>query len=438
VNLSLEDDWLNGNSEPERSTDRRVPHRVSLRIQGRLLWAREHNTRFFPSLRIGPRRPNSEPKLIAGHVILDVKKTVEIAKVGITFTGSTKSAKRQTQLFSIQDVVWDAAPPKGKAPAKNNHYSDVASPTSPRRIGTANVVGRIFLFAIKWPLVNYPPSIPPRRSVVETDYVLRAFMNVKGSDEQYLSEPLIVDFRPRIYPSLTPLSIVDESKSSAVLKDDHGKVLGEAKLECTDNRAAVFGSDYPFTLTILSRQSDAKYLPHKAKIDICEIHKSIDTKQVQTFILSHETFPFPPELLEPHHECPVPIRVHIPIPELDSWRGALGLPTLSIGDLIVEYRLHVTIPVSQSRFKLNNSAKTLVVECPFFVGNAKPKDSESKRKIPRLVVNAEGEGNWDSPSTSPRDVSRLRTEIISDWAEGCAGPRFLAGGDVEEDNEIVM
>ena len=392
---------------------------------------------FHPS-ESGYRRQNSERTLIAGHVILDVKKTAEIAKVGITFTGSTKSGNNQTHLFSIQDILWDVAPSKGKSPAKNNHYADITSPASPRRLGSGGVLGHIFLFAIKWPLVNYPPSIPPHRSVVETEYVLRAFMNVKGSDEQYLSEPLIVDFRPRIDPSLTPLSIVDESESSAVLKDDHGKVLGEAKLECTSNAGAVFGSDYPFTLTILSRQSNSKHLPHKAKIDVCEIHKSIVTKQVQTFTLSHETFTFPPGLLKPHYECPVPLRVHIPVPEIDPWRGALGLPTLSSGDLIVEYRLRVAIPVSQSRFRLNNSSKTLVVECPFVVGNAKPKESESTRKVPRLVVNAEGEGSWDSSTTSPRDVSRLRSETIFDWTEGCAGPRFLSGGDVDEDIEIVM
>jgi len=376
--------------------------------------------------------------LIAGHVILDVKKPFKATKVGITFTGLMKSAKVQTELFAIQDVLWDTAPPKGKSPARNNNYTDDGSRPNPRRLKITSVVGHIFLFAIKWPLINYPPSLPPHRSFVETEYVLRSFVTIKESDVQYLSEPLVVDFRPRIDPSLITPSIVDEIRSPTVLNDDHGKVLAEAKLECQRDMGAFFGSDCQFTLTLLVRKSDVKLLPQKAKIDVCEIHKSKETKKIQLFVLSHQTFSFSQDILKPHQECSVPLRVHIPIPEIDSRRGPLGLPTLSIGDLIVEYRLRVGIPVTPSRFKLNNSGKTLVVECPFVVGNAKPKESESKRKVPRLVVNAEGEDNRDSSTSSPRDVSRGRTNVVTEWMDGCEVPRFLAGGDVEEDDEVVM
>jgi len=300
-------------------------------------------------------------------------------------------------------------------------------------LNSTNVVPPVFLFAIKWPLVNYPPSLPPHRSFVETEYVLRAFMTIKESDVQYLSEPLVADFQPHIDPSLIPLSTVDETGSSTVLRDNHGTVLGEAKLECKRDKRAIFGSECPFTLTLLMRQSDFKSLPHKAKIDVYEIHKSRDTKQIQSFILSHETFSFPQDILKPHQECLIPLPVQIPIPNIDSRRGALGLPTLSIGELIVEYRLRVSIPVTHSRFKLNNSGKTLVVECPFVVGNVKPKESESKRKVPRLVVNAEGEDIQDSLSSSPRDVSPVGMDVIAEWIDGCEVPRFLGGGDVEED-----
>jgi hypothetical protein len=372
--------------------------------------------------------------LIAGHVILDIQKPVEVAKVGITFTGWTKSPQSQTQLFSVQDILWNAAPPKGKSPARNDHFADGASPPSPRRLKpTGNIVGHVFLFAIKWPLINYPPSLPPHRSVVETEYVLRAFMTIKDTDVEYFSPPLIVDFQPRIDPSFIPLSIIDKTASSAVLKDDHGKILGEADLECKNDKGVIFGSDCSFMLNLLVRQSDPRSLPHKAKIDVCEIHKLKDTKQIQSLILSHETLSFPPNILMPHRDSSIPLRVHIPLPEIDSRRGALGLPTLSIGDLIVEYRLRVSIAITHSRFSWNNSAKVLVVECPFVVGNAKPKELESKRKVPRLVVNSEGDDSWDSPSTSPLDASPTGTDVIAEWVDGCESPRFLAGGDVEED-----
>ena len=367
-----------------------------------------------------------------------MKKPFEAAKVGITFTGLTKSAKSQTELFAIRDVLWDTAPSKGKSPARNNNYTDESSRPNPRRFKTTSAAGHIFLFAIKWPLVNYPPSVPPYRSFVETEYVLRAFVTIKEIDVQYLSEPLVVDFRPRIDPSLIPPSVVDEMRSPTVLKDDHGKVLAEAKLKCERGTGAFFGSDCLFTLTLLVRKSDIKLLPQKAKIDVCEIHKSRETKEIRLFVLSHQTFSFSQDIIKPHQECSVPLRVGIPIPEIDSRRGALGLPTLSIGDLTVEYSLRVRIPVTHSRFKLNSSGKTLVVECPFVVGNAKPKESESKRKVPRLVVNAEGEDSWDSLTSSPRDVSRMRTDVIAEWTDECEAPRFLAGGDVEGDDEIVI
>jgi hypothetical protein len=76
--------------------------------------------------------------------------------------------------------------------------------------------------------------------------------------------------------------------------------------------------------------------------------------------------------------------------------------------------------------------KNVVVECPIVVGNVKPKDQGSTRKVPRLVVNAEGEGMWDSRSTS----SYHGKKNIVEWSEVSEIPRFLADGDDEEDDIV--
>ena len=65
----------------------------------------------------------------------------------------------------------------------------------------------------------------------------------------------------------------------------------------------------------------------------------------------------------------------------------------------------------------------------------KPKKRAVTRKVPRLVVNAEGEGIWDSPGqgTSSGDQHYRKKEIV-EWSETCEIPRFLAGGDVDDED----
>ena len=376
--------------------------------------------------------------MITGHVILELKQAINISKVGITFDCTTKSVAEnstETQVFSIQEILWDSAPSKGKAPAKNGFADTSESSTSRKVLRPTSGVGHTFLFAIKWPMVNFPPALPPRRSLVQTQYVLRAFLQVSNSDQEINSEPLYVDFRPRIDPSIAFKQTPDATeKRHTIVKDDNGRILGEASLSCTDDTGAIFGSYCQLNLVLLIRQSESKYLPRKGKIELCEIHKLIgEQPREQCFVLSNETFPLSSELLKPHQECTIPLRVQIPIPEDDSRRGATGLPTLNIGGLQVEYVVRVTIPLQYSRFKPSAMTRSIMVDCPIVVGNVKPKNLASTRRVPKLVVNAEGEGTWDSQSTSSRDQYDGRNNIV-ECSEVCEIPRFLAGGDIDKDD----
>lgn len=375
--------------------------------------------------------------LITGHVILELKRAINISKVGITFDGTTKFVTEksiETQLFSVQEILWDAAPSKGKAPARNRFTDINESSTSRKALRPTSGVGHTFLFAIKWPMVNFPPSLAPQRSLVQTQYILRAFLQVSDSDEEIHSEPLYVDFHPHVDPSVAFKQIPAIEKRHTIVKDDKGRVLGEASLSCTNDTGIIFGSYCQLSLVLLIRQSESKYLPRKAKIEVYEIHKSIEEKpREQSFVLSNEIFRLPSEILKPHQECTIPLRVRIPVPEADSTRGATGLPTLSIGGLQVEYLVRVSIPLQYSLLKLSSMVKTIVVDCPIVVGNVKPKNQPSARKVPRLVINAEGEGTWDTLSTSSKDQHHGRKNIV-EWSEVCEIPRFLAGGDVDEDD----
>ena len=80
--------------------------------------------------------------------------------------------------------------------------------------------------------------------------------------------------------------------------------------------------------------------------------------------------------------------------------------------------------------------KAISVECPVVVGNVKPKERGQTRKVPRLVVNAEGEGIWDSQqSMSSKDQHYGKRRIV-EWSEICEIPRFLAGGEVDEEDIV--
>jgi hypothetical protein len=383
--------------------------------------------------------------LIIGDVILGFKKPLDIVKVGVTFDGKTVTGEgtdkaREIHLFSIQDILWDAAPSKGKAPAKKDDLpSTTENGSSSKRssLPPTGSVGHNFLFAIRWPYVNFPPALPSHRSVVHTEYALRAFVQLANGDE-ITSHPLYVDFRPHIDPSITlKLNPKAQEKGDAIVKDEAGKVLGEATLSCTGEQGTIFGSDCTLNLNLLVRHSDAKHLPRKAKVEVCEVHKFLHdgTEKEQTFVLSHENISLPPELVKPHQETTIPLKVHIPVPEVDSRRGATGLPTLGICHLQVEYFVRISIPLNPSRFLPSGKQKMIQVGCPIVVGNVKPQEQKVTRKVPRLVVNEEGEGIWDSQSASSSLGRRknVRTNIV-EWSETSEIPRFLADGDVDEDD----
>jgi hypothetical protein len=247
-----------------------------------------------------------------------------------------------------------------------------------------------------------------------------------------------VDFRPHIDPSIRLKQDPNaQEKGTMIVKDDAGKVLAEATLSCTGEQGTIFGSSCPLDLNLLVRQSEAKQLPRKAKVEVCEIHRfgQDSTEKEQTFVLSHENISLPSELVKPHQETTIPLKVHIPIPEVDSRRGATGLPSLGICRLQVEYLVRVSIPLNPSRFVPSGKQKTIVVGCPIVVGNVKPKEHRVTRKVPMLVVNEEGEGIWDSQSTSSSLTKRKsERKNIVEWSETCEIPRFLADGDFDEDD----
>jgi hypothetical protein len=370
-----------------------------------------------------------------GRVLLGVKRAREVTRVGIIFEGSTKipGTNGETRLFGIEDVLWDSAPSKGKAIAKRG--SSASDGSSFARVLSTTSSGHVFLFAIKWPLVNYPPSLPAGRSVVQTEYSLKAVVRV-SSGEQFISDVLPVEFRPHIDPSIAVKNDPHAMEiQNVVVKDDNGRVLGEASLSNASSEGTLFGQDCQLKLELLIRQADQKYLPRKAKVQVFEIHRCHipdGTGQEKVFELSHETITFPPDRIKGHKECTVPLRVRISVPGVDLRRGATGLPTLRSGELEVTYKVRVTVPLSHSRFI---KTKAIVVECPIVVGNIKAKEKESRRKVPRLVVNSEGEGLWDTRSTnsSTRGVLDARRNI-EDWSGTSEVPRVLPCGDIEEDD----
>jgi hypothetical protein len=382
---------------------------------------------------------------LLGNVVLGFKKALDISKIGIRFEGVSKKCSdtdklAETGLFSIQDILWDAAPSKGKALATKAFGLDRTATNSSsmtrKTLGTTSAVGHTFLFAIRWPYVNFPPNLQPNRSVVQAEYTLRGFLQL-STGEEILSEPLKVEFRPHIDPSVVLKQNPEvQERRQSVVKDESGKTLGEASISCQGDTGTVFGTSCPMTLKLLIRQSEVKNLPRKAKIEVCEIHKLIKngSKQQQTFVLSSETVSLPPELVKCHQETTIPLKVHIPNPEVDSRRGAMGLPTLAIGNLQVEYLVKVSIALNHSRFVSMGKNRVIVVECPVVVGNVKPKGGSPMRKIPRLTVNMDGEGVWDSQSASSSLKDRKRN--IVEWSETCEIPQFLAGGDVGEDDIV--
>jgi hypothetical protein len=393
-------------------------------------------------------KTKQQGRLISGHVVFGFKKPMDIEKVGIAFEATTNNIgnpgkESNTQLFSIQDILWDAAPPKGKSPAKDGPAtigeSNGALSTSRKKLRPTSGVGHEFLFAIQWPFINYPPSIPTNRSVVQTDYTLRAFTKL-SSGEEINSEIQHVDFRPHIDPArVLKYNTNGLEKSETIVKDENGHVLGEAALSCTSDTGTVFGSSCSLNLMLLIRQAESKSLPRKARVEVFEIHKALplESGKEQRFVLSQEYVPLPSETLKAHQETKIPLKVLIPVAEIDSRRGAMGLPTMSIDGLQVEYQVRVTVSLNTSRLKPSIRSKSIVVQCPVVVANVKPKPHENRRKVPRLVVNVEGEGVWDSQSTASSNFSRDRANgkrDILEWSPNCEIPRFLAGGDMDEDD----
>jgi hypothetical protein len=321
--------------------------------------------------------------------------------------------------------------------SRSSNYGQ-ESPTTSKTLSLTGEVGHDFLFAIKWPNVNYPPSLPPGKSLVHTEYVLRAFLQLSNGERLH-SEPLNAEFRPHIDPGVViRRSSRSLEKRESIVKDEDGRVVAEASLICTDGEGIIFGGDCPLNLNLLVRQSESKPLPRKAKIEICEVHKCTATGKQQVLLLSQETIALP-GILRPHQETSIPLKVKIPVPEIDDTRkGATGLPTLTIGSLQVEYMIKITVFLSSSRLPfLTKKEKVVAVDCPIVVGNVKPRPHKSARKIPVLVVNVEGEGLWESHSTTSSTFSRehiAAEQPIVEWSPDCEIPKFLAGEEAGEDD----
>lgn len=373
-----------------------------------------------------------------GLVILELKKRLDASKLGIMFEGKTKTSTDptkpvETQLFRIQDILWDAVPSKGKSPAKSG-VSDVMNGSNRRKtLGPTSEAGQEFLFAIKWPKVNFPPNIPPGRSIVETEYVLRAFLQVSGDTKDTFSEPRYIEFQPHIDPFVATGQMADPPEKRVIVKDDSKRVLGEAALTCKATKGTLFGYPCPFSLMLLIRHSDSKALPRRAKVEVFEIHKCVNGQGEQWFALSRELVLLPPDLVRCHHECTIPLQVQIPVPEIDSKRGATGLPTMVIDGLQVEHLVRVTIPLYQSRFSSLSKTKAIVVDCPVTVGNFKPKDRRPAANVPRLVINTDEENVRDSSSLPVPGQGDGGGKRIVQWSDTCEIPVFLPGGDIEED-----
>ena len=380
-----------------------------------------------------------------GHVILSLNHYAQISKVGIRFHGKTKSHKdpKETQLFSIEEVLWDSVP-KGKRPSHGNGITrdihDISLERKKRALSTGSA--NTFLFAIKWPYINYPPTVPAQRSIVCTEYMLSGFVQLADKPDdnpkEVLSEPLYVEYRPRIEPN-EAYKMTARYSSDTSNKDETTVLLAEASLTCTNTTGVVFGGDCSAKLGLLLRKSDAKYLPRKAKIEVYEIHTTTPTPGTtaseQRFLLSQESVVLPPDLIKGHHECSIPLKVHIPAPEIDNPRGAMGLPTLQIGALGVKYVLRVIVPLTSSRFVSSSKmVKTLCAECPIAMGNVKIKATKTETVVPRLILNSEGEGIWDEYNLT-RVGRRIGEEKrLLTWEAGCEIPRFLSSGDFEEED----
>jgi hypothetical protein len=368
-------------------------------------------------------------------VILGLRKPLAIQKVGITFegkttrSGTTVDKPSETQLFSIEEILWNAAPTKGKAV----EGVDGVTVMPGKLLSLNKEAENDFLFAIQWPHVNYPPSLPPGKSLVHTEYVLQAFLELDNG-EKHLSEPLFAEFRPHIDPSVVSKETQSLGRRESVVKDEDGRTMAEASLSCTAEEGMTFGSHCPLTLDILIRQSESKPLPRRAKVEICEIHKCPSDDKEHVFVLSQETLDLP-LLLRPHHETSIPLKVKIPVPEVDERRkSATGLPTLKIGLLQVEYMIRVTVFLTSSRLSLSmRKDKAVAVDCPIVIGNVIPKSSKSARKIPRLVVNVEGEGSWEDQGVAISGNGHEGNKIL-EWSPDCEIPRFLGNGDVGEED----
>jgi hypothetical protein len=258
---------------------------------------------------------------------------------------------------------------------------------------------------------------------------LRAFFQLSDGT-QILSDPRYVDFRPQVDPTValkTFPSTIEREES--VVMDEGGKILAEASLVRLNDAPLVFGSDCPLTLNLLVRQ--AKSLPRKAKSEVFELHKYGD--QQQTFVLSQGMVSLP-GTLKAHQETVIPLNVPIPFPDDYTRKGATGLPTMCIQGLTVEYFVRVTIYLNSRRLSIPIRGKTISVDCPLVVGNVKPKSKDRSRRVPRLVVSV---GDWDTQSSTSSNFSRDQgagKKTIVEWTEESEIPRFLPGGDMDEDD----
>ncbi|KAI8986534.1 hypothetical protein BDB01DRAFT_785957 [Pilobolus umbonatus] len=347
--------------------------------------------------------------IISGSLMLTLDKPLSAYSMRVIFKcEESDSSKKSTTIFSVESVIWGEVQATGvqtQCLAEGSH---------------------MYLFAIRLPHVNYPPSMSDYYFGHRIIYTLYGVLNMPSSDNYTNTVPII--YLPLI--TCPPEYIAQTSRTSEVFVIENGVI--ETSVELI--KPSYCPGDHCTLKMITNNKSDTKINHVQLMLSAISSTNSPNTPatsdqthvQKKHILLTESFFVSIPKQARDHHDI---FRFQIPIHIVPSFTNKLGKY------IDISYEITISIPVtvsSHSNTSWFNSTVSVdnILSLPIPITTIPPGypievdvEEADSSELPCFIPNIESP--FQSPSMTPEDY---------DYSVSPLSPFPIDNGEDVEDN----
>ncbi|CAO3594935.1 unnamed protein product [Absidia cylindrospora] len=370
--------------------------------------------------------------VVNGNVVIQVSKAQLVKELKVVFQCSEHSGKRSNVIFSVKSVLLG-----GDGSQVNN----------------LNVGNHMYLFAIKLPDVNYPPTLRDNYIDHKVDYTLQGFLDVVNPNQELQTRPVHIMYLPLV----TCQSNSSPIQRKKIYQNGEHLVQVDAQLMrpaycpgdmCTIKLITQNQSDFRITHVDLAFISTTSSHLSSTQVEGSPRNHTLYTEKFYTAINKrindqHTLLQFKlpsscPPSTQTHRHIDISYQIMITVPlhyHTSSSSAAAAPPTSSSPVSSLMISLPITIATVPSTSPLpprleiplpsyqDSQVNRIAADMPSFLNQHI--DGDSPLPSPHSAYSVEGTGSWSDPdrcSVSPM----LEEQPLVDWPTGV--PSLNMGG----------